>query len=75
MGIVLTLAVCYQLESVLKIGFVPAKKVGWGVGEFQHSVAGCRSALVGTGWTISHHVSKNGLCKNYSPSLGGAPLL
>ena len=35
-----TLATCYQLEqSVLKIGFVLAKKVGWGeVGGFQHGV-------------------------------------
>ena len=61
-----TLAACYvyQLaQSILKIGFALAKKVGQGeVGWFQHgvpctyvaaSLAGCRKALVGTDLAIS----------------------
>jgi len=38
------------------------------------ALAGCRKALVGTGWTISHLVSTNRL-RNYSPPLVGAPFL
>ena len=71
----LTLAICYQLvQFVLKMGFVLAKKVRKGeVGGFQHRVAalaGCRTALVSTGWTISHLVSTNRR-KNHSPPLVG----
>ena len=58
------LAACYQLaQSVLKIGFALAKKVGYGeVGGFQCGVlctwqlpwlSGCRKALVGTSSSIS----------------------
>ena len=36
--------------------------------------AGYRTALVGTGWTISHLVSTNGL-RNHSFPLVGAPFL
>ena len=32
------------------------------------------TALVGTGWTISHFVSTNG-CRNHSSPLVGAPFL
>ena len=35
------------------------------------ALAGCRKALVGTGWTISHLVSTNRL-RNHSPPLVGA---
>ena len=38
------------------------------------ALAGCRKALVGTGWTISHLVSTNRL-RNHSPLLVGAPFL
>ena len=38
------------------------------------ALAGCRKALVGTGWTISHLVSTNRL-KNHSPPFEGAPFL
>ena len=38
------------------------------------ALAGCRKALVGTGWTISHFVSTNRL-RNYSPPLVEAPFL
>ena len=73
----LTLGVCYQLvQAVLKISFVLAKKVGE-VGEFQHRVAalaGCRTALVATGWMIFQHVSTNGH-KNHSATPVRAPFL
>ena len=50
----LTLAVYYQLgQSVLKISFVLAKKV-------VTTLAGCRTAMVATGWIIFQHVSTNG---------------
>ena len=70
----------YQLaQSVLKIGFPLAKKVGYGeVGGNIHAthmaaaLAGCRTALFGTGWTISHLVSTNGH-RNHSSPLVGAP--
>ena len=59
----LTLAACCQLaQLVLKIGFAIAKKVhGIGGGRQAYSTHGvhmaaafglCRTALVGTGWTI-----------------------
>ena len=38
------------------------------------ALVGCRKALVGTGWTISHLVSTNRL-RNHSPPLVGAPFL
>ena len=38
------------------------------------ALAGCRKALVGTGWTISRLVSTN-MLRNYSPPLVGAPFL
>ena len=38
------------------------------------ALAGCRKALVGNGWTISHLVSTNRL-RNNSPPLVGAPFL
>ena len=38
------------------------------------ALAGCRKALVSTGWTISHLVSTNRL-RNHSPPLVGAPFL
>ena len=38
------------------------------------ALAGCRKALVGTGWTISHFVSTNRL-RNHSPPLVEAPFL
>ena len=47
------------------------------MGEFQHRVAalaGCRTAVVATGWIISQHVSTNGH-KNHSTPLVGAPFL
>ena len=63
------------MQSVLKIGFALAKKGE--VGEFQHRVAalaGCRTALVATGWIISQHVNTNGH-KNHSTLLVGVPFL
>jgi len=61
----LILAACYQLaQSVLKIGFALAKKSRIGGGRWvlargavhmAAALAGCRKALVGTGWAISHH--------------------
>ena len=72
----LTLAACYQLaQSVLKIGFVLAKKGGIGGGgrisargavHMAAALAGCSIALVSTGWTISHLVSTNRF-RNHSP--------
>ena len=38
------------------------------------ALAGCRKAMVGTGWTISHLVSTN-RPRNHSPPLVGAPFL
>ena len=80
----LTLAACYQLtQSVLKIGFVLAKKGGIGGGgwvsarstvHMSAALAGYRRALVSTGWTISHLVSTNRLRNHSSPHVG-APLL
>ena len=69
----------YQLvQSVLKISFVLAKKVANGeVGGLQHRVtalAGCRTALVATGWMIFQHVSTNGH-KNHSATPIRAPFL
>ena len=64
-----SLAACYQLaQSVLKIGFSLAKKVGWGrwVGSPRAAMhraaalAGCRKALVGTGLAISLLFDTNG---------------
>ena len=63
--------------------FCTSKKGGIGGGEqvsargtvhMAAALAGCRKALVGTGWTISHLVSTNRL-RNHSPPLVGAPLL
>ena len=63
----LTLSACYQLvQSVLKIGFALAKKVGW-VDLFKTAVhmaaalAGCRRALVSTGWTIHTLLAQMGV--------------
>ena len=39
-----------------------------------HALAGCRMALVGTGWTVSHLVSLNERRNNSSP-LVEAPFL
>ena len=61
---------CYQLaQSVLKIGFALAKKLGWrDVGRHNHDMpctimvtvlAGCRKALVGTGRALSLLFSMN----------------
>ena len=36
------------------------------------ALAGCRTALVGTGWTISHFISTIG-CRNHSSPLVVAP--
>ena len=47
------------------------------MGEFHHRVAalaGCRTALVTTGWIISQHVSTHGH-KNDSLPLVGTPFL
>ena len=38
----------------------------WGAVHMAAALAGCRKALVGTGWTISHLVSTNRL-RNHSP--------
>ena len=46
----------------------------WGAVHMLAALAGCRKALVGTGWTISHFVSTNRL-RNHSPPLVGAPFL
>ena len=67
------------MQSVLKIGFVLAKRWDRGrwVGFMQYRVAalaGYRTALVGIGWIISQHVSTNGH-KNHPPPLVGAPFL
>ena len=77
----LTLAACYQLvQSILKIGFALAKNVGLGevvrrgAVHMAAALAGCRKALVRTGWTISHLVSTNRL-RNHFPPLVGAPFL
>ena len=80
------LAARYPLaQSVLKIGFALAKRWDRGrwVGIFIYSrhalhmaaaLAGCRIALVGTGWTTSHLDSTNGR-RNYSSPLVRAPFL
>ena len=61
--------------------FCASKKGGIGGGGWAYSrhavhmaaaMAGCRTALVGTDWTISHLISTNG-CGNHSSPLGGAP--
>ena len=80
----LTLAACYQLvQSILKIGFALAKKGGIGEGgrvstlgavRMASALAGCRTALVGTDWTIPHLVSTN-TCRNHSSPLVGEPFL
>ena len=63
--------------------FCTSKKGGiWGGGRVSArgavhmaaTLAGCRKALVGTGWTISHLASTNRL-RNHSPPLVGAPFL
>ena len=62
-------------QSVLKIGFVLAKRRDRGLGgggqvsargavHMAAALAGCRKALVSTGCTISHHVSINRLRSN-----------
>ena len=43
-----------------------------GGGHMTATLAGYRTALVGTGWTISHLVSVNE-CRNHSSLLVGAP--
>ena len=63
----LTLAACYQLvQSIWKKGFALAKNGRIGGGRWVSAqgavhmvaaLAGCRMALVSTGWTISHFVS------------------
>ena len=73
-----------MVQSVLKIDFVLTKnKVGVGGGRRVSAqdaicvgvaLAGCRMALVGIGWTISHLVSTN-QHRNHSSPLVGAPLL
>ena len=79
----LTWAACYQLvQSVLKIGFVLAKRwdggSGWvsarGAMHMAAALVGCRTALVGTDWTISRFVSTNGH-RNHSFPVVGAPFL
>ena len=63
----------------MKIGFVLAKKVGWGrLAGFSMgavymaaALAGCRKALVSTGWSI---VSTNRL-RNHSRPLVTTPFL
>ena len=66
----------------LKLGFALAKKGGIGGGGRAYSrhvvhmvaaLAGGRTALVGTCWTISHLVSTNGR-RNHSFPLVGADL-
>ena len=68
-------AICFEDR------FCASKKGGIGEGGQVYSrhamhvgaaMAGCRTALVGTGWTISHLVSTNGH-RNYSSPLLGAP--
>ena len=76
----LTLVARYQLaQSVLMIGFALAKNGGMGGGGWTYSrhavyivaaLAVCRTALVGTGWTISHLLSTNGLRNHSSPLVG-----
>ena len=76
----LTLAVCYQLVQSVFFFFCASKKGGiGGGGEFQRrprvaALAGCRTALVATGWMIFQHVSTNGP-KNHSATPVGAPFL
>ena len=61
--------------------FCTIKKGGIGGGGWTYSIhamhmvaaiAGYRTVLVGTGWTISHLVSTNGH-RNHSSPLAGAP--
>ena len=76
------LSVGATVQFILNIDFVLIKKVGWeggGWGAYsRHAVymvaalAGYRTALVGTGETISHLVSINGHRK-HSSLLVGAP--
>ena len=82
----LILATCYQLAQSVFEGtcrFCASKKGGiaeggWvlaqGAVHMLAALAGCRKALVSTGWTISHLVSTNRL-RNHSPPLVGAPIL
>ena len=60
-------------------GFCASKKGGIGGGGWAYSrhavhmavaLAGCRMALVGTGWTLSHLVSTNWHRNNSSPLVG-----
>ena len=58
-------------QSVLKIGSLLAEKLGWGemagivmtCRAHGGCLAGCRKALVGTGWAISLLFSVNKLCR------------
>ena len=70
-------AICFEDR------FCASKKSGIGGGwqvsargavHMAAALAGCRTALVGTGWAISHLVSTNRL-RNHSPPLVGAPFL
>ena len=73
----LTLTTCYQLaQSVLKIGFGLAKRVGQGkMGGFTPLVAvGCRKALVNDRWAICLLSCING-CRKRSFHLVGTPFL
>ena len=58
---------CYQLaQSVLKIGFSltgiggGGRVSAWGAMHMAAALAGCRKALVGTGWAISLLFDTNG---------------
>ena len=46
----------------------------WGAMHMAAALAGCRTALVGTDWTISQFVSTNGR-RNHSFPVVGAPFL
>ena len=59
-----------RFEDSIKGGQVSAR----GAVHMAAALAGCRKALVGTGWTISHLVDTNGHRKGYSAFLG-APFL
>ena len=69
--------ICFEVR------FCASKKGGIGGGgwvsvrgavHMAAALAGCRKALVSTGWTISHLVSTNRL-RNHSHPLVGAPFL
>ena len=75
------LSVGATVQLILNIDFVLVKKVGWeggGQAYSRHAVhmaaalAGYKTALVGTGKTISHLVSIYGH-RNHSSLLVGAP--